>query len=338
MDQLNEKKVCFYAEIGGNFPEYNYPTETELELKIGAQVMFIKNDPDFAKRFYNGKIGIITELKEDGVFVQCPGEADMIFVTALEWQNIKYAIDEQSKEITETIEGTFSQIPLKLAWAITIHKSQGLTFDKVIIDSESAFAHGQVYVALSRCRSIEGLVLSTPFSPTSLKHDGSIDGFNKLVMEAQPDQQKLEISKAEFQNQILTDLFTFAEVQYAINRFYNVLFDNQKSLQPGVASAVKSIKEPVKKEIIEVSDKFRQQIAQYLHKNSNAEQNVDLQQRLRNAVAYFSDKLQKLILDEINKASKKYSWEEIKEKLKGHKVVKDVDVKEKRITIDINEN
>ncbi len=299
LGQLKGGKACFTAEIDGNFPEYNYPTEVDLELKVGAQVMFVKNDPDAAKRFYNGKIGAITELKEEGVVVKCPDDEDPIFVAPLEWQNIKYAIEEHSKEIKESIEGTFFQIPLKLAWAITIHKSQGLTFDKVIIDSESAFAHGQVYVALSRCRSLDGLVLSTPFSPGSLKHDESIDGFNKFVRETQPDQQKLEESKAAFQHQLLTDLFNFNQLQYALYRFTKLLIENQHSLQPDVALPFKSMKELVRTKIVDVSEQFRKQINQYLLQNSNAEKNIDLQKRIRKATTYFSDQIQNLILKRI---------------------------------------
>ena len=298
--ELKRKKACFKAEVNGNFPEYNFPTEVELELKVGAQVMFVKNDPDAEKRFYNGKIGTISEMKENEVIVNCPDEEDPIFVTPLEWQNIKYTIEEQSKEIKETTEGAFIQIPLKLAWAITIHKSQGLTFDKAIIDSESAFTHGQVYVALSRCRTLEGLVLSTPFSPRSLKHNESIDGFNKDVNENQPDQEKLEASKAEFQQQLLIDLFNFKQLQYVINRFFNILTDNKKSLQPDIALPFKAMKGLVRTEIIDVSEKFQKQINHYLFENNNAEQNTNLQERIGKAAAYFSDKLQILILNKMD--------------------------------------
>ena len=312
LNLLKGKKACFKAEIDGSFLEYNYPTEVNLKLKVGAQVMFVKNDPDAAKNFYNGKIGTITELMENEVLVDCPGDEHPILVAPLEWQNIKYAIDEQSKEIRETIEGTFFQIPLKLAWAITIHKSQGLTFDKVIIDSESAFAHGQVYVALSRCRSLDGLVLSTPFSPGSLKHDESIDGFNKFVRETQPDQQKLEASKEEFQHQLLTDLFNFKQLQYAVNRLYNILTENQRSLQPAIALPVKIMKDLVRTDVVDVSGKFEKLINHHLLENSNAEQNIDLQKRIRKAVTYFSDQIQNQILKKIDDFSIETDNKEVK--------------------------
>jgi len=317
LSKLKGKCITFKAEIGGNFPEYNYPTETDLELKVGAQVMFVKNDPEAEKKFYNGKIGVITSLEDNTVFVQCPDEDEEIVVSPLEWHNIKYSIDEDNKEIKETIEGAFSQIPLKLAWAITIHKSQGLTFDKVIIDAESAFAHGQVYVALSRCRSLEGLVLSSPFSASSLKHDGSIEGFNKLVGESQPDQQKLDASKADFQQQILLDLFTFKELFYAIGKLSNILFDHQKSLEPGVAKAVKSMKDPVRKDVVAVSETFQNQIRKYLGENADAEQNTDLQQRISKAADYFSEKLQKLIVDEMNSRSFETDNKETRKKIRN---------------------
>jgi ATP-dependent exoDNAse (exonuclease V) alpha subunit len=153
LEALPERSRTFKAKIVGDFPETSYPTEETLEFKKGAQVMFVRNDLSPEKRYFNGKIGKIIRLAGDEIFVRCKDERDDIAVTPIEWQNIKYSIDEETKEIKENVLGTFTQYPLKLAWSITIHKSQGLTFDRVIIDARSAFAHGQVYVALSRCRS-----------------------------------------------------------------------------------------------------------------------------------------------------------------------------------------
>ncbi len=179
---INEKRLAkvtlqsrtFIAETDGDFPEYTYPTEYELELKIGAQVMFVKNDIKASKEYYNGKIGKITGFEEESVFVKCPEDEDPIEVNKLSWENIRYEINEETKEIQETVVGKFVQYPLKLAWAITIHKSQGLTFDKAIIDAQAAFAFGQVYVALSRCRTLEGMVLSSRISASSIKSDPHI--------------------------------------------------------------------------------------------------------------------------------------------------------------------
>jgi len=316
LNALKEKKRRFYATVEANFPEYMYPTEPELELKVGAQVMFVKNDPEPEKRFFNGKIGNITEIHDDGVVVQSPDDEDPIYVIPLEWQNVKYTIEEQNKEIKETVEGVFTQIPLKLAWAITIHKSQGLTFDKAIIDSEAAFAHGQVYVALSRCRSLEGLVLSTPFSPSSLKQDKSIEGFNDQVDKNQPGPKELETSKAKYQQQLLEDLVDFNDLQHHINSLYFLLSDNKKSLQPDADVIARSMKEQVQKEIAEVSKKFNRQIIR-LHGNSHdAEQNEELQERIRKAAVYFSDKLNDYILRKIKEFSVESDNAEVLKKVK----------------------
>ena len=158
LSRLKTKSYRFKAEVQGEFPEYSYPTDPELELKVGAQVMFVKNDTE--KRFYNGKIGKITGIEDDLVNVLCPGETFPIEVERTEWQNSKYTLNDTTQEIQEDVIGTFTQFPLKLAWAITIHKSQGKTFDKVIIDiGNGTFSSGQLYVALSRCRTFDGIIL-----------------------------------------------------------------------------------------------------------------------------------------------------------------------------------
>ena len=123
--------------------------------------MFLKNDTE-GKKYFNGKIGVITKLDQESIWVKCPDDLYEIIVKKSEWQNIRYVIDVETRELTEEIIGSFNQYPLRLAWAITIHKSQGLTFEKAVIDAEKAFAIGQVYVALSRCTTLEGLVLSSP--------------------------------------------------------------------------------------------------------------------------------------------------------------------------------
>ena len=315
LNALKGKKMRFYATVKDNFPEYMYPTDPELELKVGAQVMFVKNDPDMEKRFFNGKIGTVTKLSTDYVVVQCPGDDESIHVEPLVWENVKYEIDEETKEIKETVEGSFTQMPLKLAWAITIHKSQGLTFDKAIIDSEAAFAHGQVYVALSRCRSLEGLVLSTRFSPYSLKQDKSIEGFNELVSQNQPDNQQLEESKANYQLQVLEDLFDFSSLQKAVNNLDYLLYTNRQILQPGAAVPVKTMKEQVKNELAEVSGKFKNQIRHLLGKNNNAEENNELQERIKKAVEYFTGKTRELILNKLDDLLFETDNREVRKKL-----------------------
>lgn len=170
-----EGESHFYeAEVTGTFPEHIYPIDFQLELKVGAQVMFIKNDISFEKNFYNGKMGRIESLSEDEIKVHFPDEKRTIEVQRYEWENISYTLDDSTGEITEEVLGTFVHYPIKLAWAITVHKSQGLTFDKAVLDVSSVFAPGQAYVALSRLRSLEGLVLLKPISLNGLASDQQV--------------------------------------------------------------------------------------------------------------------------------------------------------------------
>jgi hypothetical protein len=314
--ELKAKKGKYKAKIKGNFPEYIYPTEPELELKIGAQVMFVKNDPEPEKRFFNGKIGVITKIGKEELVVKCPDDKEDIFVDPIEWQNIKYSIDEESKEIQETVEGSFTQIPLKLAWAITIHKSQGLTFDRVIIDSEAAFAHGQVYVAFSRCRSLEGLVLSTPFSPLNIKENSSIDGFNRLVESNQPDDKVLEKSKMGFQQKLLLSVFTFTNIENEVKWFTRLLFKHKRSLPGDAPGRVSEIKDVLKKSVISVSEGFRKQINTLLVKNANAEDNEELQERIKKASIYFRDKINDDLKSKIEEISFETDNQEVRKQIK----------------------
>jgi ATP-dependent exoDNAse (exonuclease V) alpha subunit len=149
--------------------------------------MFVKNDPSPDKRFFNGKIGRVVAIDGASVRVRCPGDFADIAVAPMQWDNVKYAIDPGTNRIAETIEGTFKQIPLKLAWAITIHKSQGLTFERAIIEADASFAHGQVYVALSRCKTLEGLVLRTPLRPRSIIADPAVADYVRQTAARHPD-------------------------------------------------------------------------------------------------------------------------------------------------------
>jgi uncharacterized protein YpbB len=174
---LNGKSFHYSAEITGEFPPHMYPIDPEMELKVGAQVMFIKNDIALDKQFYNGKMGKIESLSKDEISVHFPEENTTITVDHYEWNNIRYAMDERTGEIKEEVLGTFVHYPLKLAWAITVHKSQGLTFDKAVLDVTDVFAPGQAYVALSRLRSLDGLVLLNPMRMNGLSSDQSVVSF-----------------------------------------------------------------------------------------------------------------------------------------------------------------
>ena len=199
-DAINDSKLKalspsshrFEARIEGDFPEAIYPTAATLRLKPGAQVMFVRNDLSPERRYFNGKIGTITEIDGSEIRVRCPEDVDEILVEPATWENIEYTLNRKTMEIEESIIGTFQQIPLRLAWAITIHKSQGLTFDNAIIDAQAAFAFGQVYVALSRCRTLDGMVLSRPLAASAVKTDPVIVRFSQEALRNPPSREQLE--------------------------------------------------------------------------------------------------------------------------------------------------
>ena len=292
---LPGKTSNFKATVTSEFPEYAYPTEFSLSLKIGAQVMFVKNDNSRDKLFYNGKIGIIEGIEDDTIYVKCEGDEAIIGVQPAEWQNTKYTVDEVSKEITESIAGTFVQYPLKLAWAITIHKSQGLTFEKAIIDANAAFAHGQVYVALSRCKTLEGLVLSNPLSHHCIKSDSTLAEFNRALELNPPGMQELEESKREYQQALVMELFNFATLMRRADYVRKIATEHSASLAIGTKDTFMTMCTSINSDLCVVADKFQVQIRQLSEKTPSIEENDDLQKRIRSASEYFLTKTETII-------------------------------------------
>ena len=174
LQDLEGKLVKYKPEIVDDFPDKIYPVDEVLQLKVGAQVMFIKNDLSFEKKYFNGKMGFVKSLSDQEILVHFPEENKTIEVEKYEWQNIRYKVDEMTKEIQEEVLGTFVHYPIKLAWAITVHKSQGLTFDKAALDVSQVFLPGQAYVALSRLRSLNGLILLSPLRMNGIPNDQDV--------------------------------------------------------------------------------------------------------------------------------------------------------------------
>lgn len=332
--KLPAKVRKFTAKLEGEFPEYSYPTDFELSLKRGSQVMFVKNDSSGEKLFYNGKIGTVVKMDEELIWVRCPGDGEDIAVGQVVWQNTKYSIDEETKEIKESILGTFSQIPLKLAWAITIHKSQGLTFAKAIIDAKAAFAHGQVYVALSRCKTLEGMVLSTPISNQCIKSDAKVSFFNREIEQNPPGQELLERSKMAFQHSLLFELFDFQPLMRRLSYCARLMDEHRESILPALGKIIAMINMEARRDLYEVSDKFKAQLQQLIAGNNNIEANALLQERIKKACSYFSDKLDSILIDKLksldieidNKAVKK-SVRDVVEKLSEEATVKQACIK-----------
>jgi hypothetical protein len=289
--KLPGREFTFEAVVKDEFPEYAYPTAFKLELKTGAQVMFVKNDISREKLYFNGKIGRIIDFEDDSIIVQCPEDDAPVEVKMAEWQNMKYTLNPETKEIEETIIGTFVQYPLKLAWAITIHKSQGLTFDKAIIDARAAFAHGQVYVALSRCRTLEGLVLSTQLQQRGIISDPAVSGFVRDVAQHQPDQHLLNESKKAYQQALLAELFDFYSLSRGIQYCHKLIREHGSSIPDHADALLERVDSFVTMGLIDVARKFHAQLTRLLVLHPDVEHDATIQERIQKAAVYFSARI-----------------------------------------------
>lgn len=299
LKELSGKSYRFLAEIEGEFPEYSYPVDFELILKTGAQVMFVKNDSSQEKRYYNGKIGRVTELSQQNIVVRCPDDTEDIYVGYEEWENIKYEIDDETKEIKESVIGKFFHYPLKLAWAITIHKSQGLTFDKAVVDAKAAFAFGQVYVAFSRCRTMEGLILSSQIGSHCIKSDQNVTEFTEHADRINPGIDFLEQSKKKYQWELLFELFSFTYIQKKLSYFLKVLRENKGSINTETIRWYEQVSDQLKTELADVSDRFQIQLKSLIEKSDSSGGGQILQERLSKAGMYFFEKFSEILEDKI---------------------------------------
>nr|WP_321230829.1 helix-turn-helix domain-containing protein [uncultured Psychroserpens sp.] len=286
LEKLKSKTQSYSAKVEGKFPEYSYPNKEQLILKVGAQVMFIKNDSSVDKRYFNGKIGKVILLDKDEVVVKCPDDDFNIIVTKEVWENINYNINTETKAITENKIGSYTQIPLRLAWSITIHKSQGLTFEKAIIDAQGAFAHGQTYVALSRCKSLEGLVLKSKIDSSQIISDTNVINFNKEAEGNQPDESVLHKSKVEFQLNLISELFNFYKFLYPVNRVLDIYYKNRGSIEGKIETPLIAIKNTITN-LLKVANGFNAQLREISIDEEEPEQNELLQKRFAKAVEYF---------------------------------------------------
>ena len=213
LEALPEKLWSYAAEITGDYPKHLYPLEPTLELKLGAQVMFIKNDLSLDKNYFNGKMGKIKALSSDEILVEFPEEKKTINVEKFEWSNIRYELNAATGEVEEKTIGTFVHYPLKLAWAITVHKSQGLTFDKAVLDVSEVFAPGQAYVALSRLRTLSGLVLTQPMRMNGLSNDQQVMAYSQHKADENTLPKVLEAHTKHYLLQTLKQAFDWYELR-----------------------------------------------------------------------------------------------------------------------------
>jgi energy-coupling factor transporter ATP-binding protein EcfA2 len=290
---VSGKVVTFNAIIKGEYPENSYPNDKELQLKIGAKVMFIKNDLEQDKRFYNGKIGTIAFMEEDIIGIQCPNESEPIIVSQYIWENLKSEVDPVTNQLDEKIIGTFQQFPLRLAWAITIHKSQGLTFEKAIIDAGKAFAPGQVYVALSRCTSLDGLILKSPINSGSLSNDQHILHYSNSKPDVEETQKFLSKEKEQFHRQVLNQLFDYGVCQSYAANILTFIQTNKDSFNREAEIFIQGLQERIN-ELQLTAQKFQIQLQGLYIRLSHTQD--ELQNRISAASNYFKAKVAELIL------------------------------------------
>ena len=302
LKKLSGRSYLFHAEISGTFPDFSYPTAETLELKQGAQVMFVKNDPSAEHLYYNGRIGRVTYVDAYKILVLCDGDNDAIEVEPLEWENTRYTLNEETREIETEVQGVFKQYPLRLAWAITIHKSQGLTFDRAIIDANQSFAPGQVYVALSRCRSLEGLVLASPLGTRAIINDERVDSYiAQQEEEAQKSIAQLPALKQEYERYLLLQLFDFRSLLYQqetmVRIFAEFFYHSHASLKQLQDQTLMDIR----KSVIDIAGKWQQKISAMTFDQLHDEEFLE---RVKRSATYFADTLYKTLAKPLELSAK----------------------------------
>lgn len=295
LNRISEKPLYYTAEVQQDFVESAYPADEKLELKKGAQVMFIKNDSDQAKRFYNGKIGVITKLEKDKVFVKCKTDISEIEVKREKWENIRYALNKETQLMEPHVIGTFSQFPLRLAWAITIHKSQGLTFEKAVIDAGRAFEGGQVYVALSRCTTLDGIILKTRINADRLSVNEHVLGFFKRCNPgAETLKNNLHLARREYQQNILISTFDFSGIVYNAGELQQYLREHTSSFN---TTSAPWLEERIA-ELNLVQDhakRFQDWIRNQFRLPGTPEENELLQRKIKDAITHFDTHISNII-------------------------------------------
>jgi hypothetical protein len=293
LNELSDKAYVFRSKTDGIFGEKNYPADEQLTLKKGTRVMFLKNNAE--KNYYNGKIGIVTSVSDSTIKVKCEEDSNEIEVGKETWTNVSYKLNKETKVIEEEILGTFSQYPLRLAWAITIHKSQGLTFEKVIIDAAHSFSAGQVYVALSRCRSLGGLTLSSKINAETLYNDKKILQFSSSNKQ---DQNAIDSifnsSKNEYIKTILVSLFDLTDIIYSRKDLAGIFQLYKTRINASASEWTEKLFSKLDA-LNEVSNKFKNQLSNLIAASSNIEYDENVSKRLGQASVYFQTELEQVI-------------------------------------------
>ena len=295
-DAINESRLRalpgperhYKAAIKGKFPATSYPADENLTLKPGAKVMFLRNDSTDGHRFYNGMTGRVVSMSDNSVSVLPDGSPTAIEVEPVVWENGRYVVDDDTGAIRLETDGSFSQIPLRPAWAITIHKSQGLTFDRAIIDAASAFAPGQAYVALSRCRSLEGMLLGSPLTPSAIIVDHTVNDFIDRERVNTPDELTVGKLSERYHEQILGEVFDFTEIHRRFNDFMRAVEEYVAPTQPGLSQRYREALEKLEKRVVDVGKLF---MRKYIGNRQAASHNSEIPAKVKAGCVYFTDEL-----------------------------------------------
>ena len=289
LEALDTPVHIFDAVVEGNFPDSAAPTERHLELKVGAQVMFVKND-SLGHRYYNGMIGVVESVETDGTsdgqkhIVVVNSEGERIDVGQERWDTWKYEIDSTDNQIKPILDGVFVQYPLKTAWAVTIHKAQGLTFDRLQVDASAAFTYGQVYVALSRCRSLEGLTLLSPITPQNAFENKDIEQFNGTMTPIEQAEEMLDGYRSQYYFDVLYELIDFSGLQHALEGLNRLYQESLRGLYPEQATTLTALCSKELTELVSVAERFHRQLDAI---GAGSSSRALLLERVQKGAAYF---------------------------------------------------
>ncbi|MHC0444441.1 helix-turn-helix domain-containing protein [Flavobacterium sp. 3-218] len=311
INDLDGKEYVYTPFVVGDFPEKIFPVEEELKLKVGAQIMFVKNDLSFEKRYFNGKMGVIKSLSDEEIFVHFPEENMTLEVEKYEWKNIRYKVNEQTKDIEEEVLGTFAHYPIKLAWAITVHKSQGLTFDKAALDVSQVFLPGQAYVALSRLRSLNGLILLSPMQMNGISNDQDVMDYALNRATEETLKNSLHFETKNFIHNYLINSFNWNDLaqEWRNHRFsYNENAAGSEKTKHAVwahkrLDTIEQLAEHSQKFIIQLNKIFSKETVDLLF----------VKERVEAAYDYFFKPMDKLVDDLIYKMAEIQKFKKVKE-------------------------
>lgn len=329
LKKLKEKIFSFEGELTGNFSEKALPTELKLELKEGAQVMFVKNDSSPAKRYFNGKLASVKRIDADGIWIVFSDNNEELCLEKEKWKSVRYTMNKESGKVEEEELGSFTQYPIRLAWAITIHKSQGLTFDNAVIDAGQSFAAGQVYVALSRCRTLEGLQLLSKITPGSVKNDERIIAFAKKENEAVEVKKIVMMEKPKYAAQLLLKTFDWKKITEEVDLF-RTHTESKKFAGQVLAFTTANNMMNSAKEQQKVAEKFSAELEKRFSENPLNQQ--WLKEKVTNAKKYFAVKIKGELIEPLNRLQS-----HLLGKTKVRKYTKQVDVLESILWKKINE-